>query len=75
MRLKILKEKLSVLQKLQIQNKNIVKSKKKTTEIISEKKEFETKIPQFMTLSKLEWDNNEIHAGIIKEPTAKSRIR
>ncbi len=49
MRLNILKEKLSVLQKLQIQKRNIVKSKKNTTEIISEKKEVETKIPQFMT--------------------------
>jgi len=75
MRLKIFKDKLSVLQKLQIQNKNIVKSKKNTTKIISEKKEFETKIPQFMTLSKLDWDNNEIHAGIIKDPTAKGGLR
>jgi len=75
MRLKILKEKLSVLQKLQKQNKNIVKSKKNTTEIISEKKKLETKIPQFMTLSKLDWDNNEIHAGIIKDPTAKGGLR
>jgi len=75
MRLKIFKDRLSVLQKLQIQNKNIVKSKKNTTKIISEKKEFETKIPQFMTLSKLDWDNNEIHAGIIKDPTAKGGLR
>ena len=75
MRLKILKEKLSILQKLQKQNKNIVKSKKNTTEIISEKKKIETKIPQFMTLSKLDWDNNEIHAGIIKDPTAKGGLR
>jgi len=64
-----------VLQKFQIQNRNIVKSKKNTTEIISEKEKSETKIPQFMTLSKLDWDNNEIHAGIIKDPTAKGGLR
>ena len=28
-----------------------------------------------MTLSKLDWDNNEIHAGIIKDPTAKGGLR
>ena len=28
-----------------------------------------------MTLSKLEWDNNEIHAGVIKDPTAKGGLR
>ena len=33
------------------------------------------KIPQFMTLSKLDWDNNEIHAGVIKDPTAKGGLR
>lgn len=54
---------------------NIVKSKKKTTEIIPKKEEPKTKIPQFMTLSKLDWDNNEIHAGVIKDPTAKGGLR
>ncbi|MEK0338275.1 MAG: type IV secretory pathway protein, partial [Nitrosopumilus sp.] len=76
MRLKILKDKLLVLQKLHTKNKNIVKSNKNTTETILEKSESsETKIPQFMTLSKLDWDNNEIHAGIIKDPTAKGGLR
>jgi len=32
-------------------------------------------VPQFMTLSKLEYDNNEIHAGITKDPTAKGGFR
>jgi len=75
MRLKILKDKLSVLQKLQIQTKNIVKSNKITKTISEKVEEDETKIPQFMTLSKLDWDNNEIHAGIIKDPTAKGGLR
>ncbi len=75
MRLNILKEKLLALQKLQIQNKSIIKPNK-ITKTISEKVETpETKIPQFMTLSKLDWDNNEIHAGIIKDPTAKGGLR
>ncbi len=74
MRLNILTDKLSVLQKLQTQTKNIVKSKKITGKTIS-KVEEEIKIPQFMTLSKLDWDNNEIHAGIIKDPTAKGGLR
>jgi len=74
MRLNILKDKLSVLQKLQTQPKNIVKSMKITRKTISEVEE-EIKIPQFMTLSKLDWDNNEIHAGIIKDPTAKGGLR
>jgi len=75
LRLKIIKDKLSVLQKLQTQAKNIAKSKEITTETISEKVESETSIPQFMTLSKLDWDNNEIHAGVIKDPTAKGGLR
>jgi len=75
MRLKILKDKLSVLQKLQRQNKSIIKSEK-NTETISEKSGgSETKIPQFMTLSKLDWGGNEIHAGVIKDPTAKGGLR
>ncbi len=28
-----------------------------------------------MTLSKLDWNNNEIHAGIIKNSTAKGGLR
>src|SRR3989338_5055181 len=39
------------------------------------KEKTENRIPQFMTLSKLDWDNNEIHAGIIKDPTAKGGLR
>ena len=54
--------------------RNIVKSMKITRKTISEVEE-EIKIPQFMTLSKLDWDNNEIHAGIIKDPTAKGGLR
>lgn len=64
-----------MLQKIQTETNKIVKSDKITTEIISKKIEDEPKIPQFMTLSKLEWDNNEIHAGVIKDPTAKGGLR
>ncbi len=62
------------LQKLQIQKKNITKSNE-ISKTISEKIESKPNIPQFMTLSKLDWDNNEIHAGIIKDPTAKGGLR
>jgi len=52
------------------------KTKQKPNEkIMSDKLESDTVIPQFMTLSKLEWDNNEIHAGVIKDPTAKGGLR
>ena len=71
---KTISDKLSVLQNLHIQNMGFLKSKK--TETISKKvEEIETEIPVFMTLSKLDWDNNEIHAGIIKDPTAKGGLR
>ncbi|MBT8172654.1 MAG: type IV secretory pathway protein, partial [Nitrosopumilus sp.] len=75
MRLKIFKEKLSGLQKLQVEPKGIIKEDKIKKEKDSKNEEKDTKIPQFMTLSKLEWDNNEIHAGIIKDPTAKGGLR
>lgn len=75
MRLKIFKDKLSVLQKIQTDNKSTIKSDKNKSEKSSKEVEVETKIPQFMTLSKLDWDNNEIHAGIIKDPTAKGGLR
>ncbi len=54
---------------------NIIKSKKNTKTVSKKVGKPETKIPQFMTLSKLDWDNNEIHAGIIKDPTAKGGLR
>ena len=75
LRLNIFKEKLSGLQKLQAEPKEIIKHDKNKKEIDSKNEEKDTKIPQFMTLSKLEWDNNEIHAGIIKDPTAKGGLR
>ena len=75
LRLKIFKDKLSVLQKLQTINKSIIKSNKITEKIPKKVEEIEKKIPVFMTLSKLDWDNNEIHAGIIKDPTAKGGLR
>lgn len=75
LRLKIFKEKLSGLQKLQVEPKETIKEDKIKKEIDSKNEEKDTKIPQFMTLSKLEWDNNEIHAGIIKDPTAKGGLR
>lgn len=75
LRLKIFKEKLSGLQKLQVEPKGIIKEDKIKKEKDSKNEEKNIKIPQFMTLSKLEWDNNEIHAGIIKDPTAKGGLR
>ncbi len=76
MRLNIFKDKISVLQKIQYDDKNIVKINGNASENTSKfVEEDEKKIPQFMTLSKLDWDNNEIHAGIIKDPTAKGGLR
>ncbi len=76
MRLKIFKDKISILQKIQYDNKNILKSSKNLPDNTSKlNEENGNKIPQFMTLSKLDWDNNEIHAGIIKDPTAKGGLR
>ncbi len=76
MRLNIFKDKISALQKIQYDDKNIVKingiASENTSKFVEED---EKKIPQFMTLSKLDWDNNEIHAGIIKDPTAKGGLR
>jgi len=76
MRLNIFKNKISALQKIQYDNKSILKSNEiqpnNSSKFIEES---ENKIPQFMTLSKLDWDNNEIHAGIIKDSTAKGGLR
>jgi flagellar protein FlaI len=72
MRLKVFKEKFLALPKTQFENKlkqnnmSIHETKPDTSE---------EKIPQFMTLSKLDWDDNEIHAGVIKDPTAKGGLR
>jgi len=76
MRIRIFKDKISILQKIQYDNKSILKSNKNSPDNISKlNEETENRIPQFMTLSKLDWDNNEIHAGIIKDPTAKGGLR
>lgn len=76
MMLKIFKDKISALQKIQQDNNSISKLNKNPPDNISKlNEENENKIPQFMTLSKLDWDNNEIHAGIIKDPTAKGGLR
>ncbi|WP_299290599.1 type II/IV secretion system ATPase subunit [Nitrosopumilus sp.] len=76
MKFTIIKDKLSVLEKLQTDSKIFTKSKKtlqKPKRVNSNQKE--KKVPQFMTLSKLDWDRNEIHAGVIKDPTAKGGLR
>ena len=76
MRLKIFKDKIAALQKIQYDNKSILKSNKNSSNNTSKlNEENKNKIPQFMTLSKLDWDNNEIHAGIIKDSTAKGGLR
>lgn len=76
MRLNIFKSKISALQKIQHDDKNIVKINEGVSENLSKFiEDDEKKIPKFMTLSKLDWDNNEIHSGIIKDPTAKGGLR
>ena len=68
MRLNIFKNKLAALQKIQYDDKNILKINKNSSEESSKfVEQNENEIPKFMTLSKLDWENNEIHAGIIKD--------
>ena len=71
----ILKDSLSVIQKIQTGTKSSEKSNRLLSKRKPNQVKEEDKIPQFMTLSKLDWDNNEIHAGIIKDPTAKGGLR
>jgi len=71
----IIKDSLSALQKLQPTSKPELKLKKTNPDKILKEKEKDSSIPQYMTLSKLDWDNNEIHSGIIKDPTAKGGLR
>ena len=65
-----------MLEKLQTESKIFAKSKKtlQKPKIVNSNQQ-EKKVPQFMTLSKLDWDRNEIHAGVIKDPTAKGGLR
>ena len=70
----ILKDSLSALQKFQPANKLDFKPKKKEIKTVADELEDDFNIPKYMTLSKLDWDNNEIHAGIIKDPTAKGGL-
>jgi len=71
----IFKDSLSALQKLQPIKKLETKPNEIQVKTVSEELEDDFKIPKYMTLSKLDWDNNEIHAGIIKDPTAKGGLR
>ena len=75
MKFNIFKDSLAALQKFQPVTKLDFKPKKTIIKTIEEELEEEFKIPKYMTLSKLDWDNNEIHAGIIKDPTAKGGLR
>jgi flagellar protein FlaI len=74
MRLNIFKDKITVLKTIHT-DKNILNINKDSDKKLSINEETENKIPQFMTLSKLDWDNNEIHAGIIKDQSAKGGLR
>lgn len=65
MRLKISKPSFGVF------NKKPVSEKENNIATQTEEKP----IPQFMTVSKIEFNNNEIHAGIIKDSTAKGGLR
>ena len=64
LRLNIFKDRFSGLQNLQINGKEKSDEKLRVSEKTSNSSKDE-KIPQFMTLSKLEWDENEIHAGVM----------
>ncbi|NQV38996.1 MAG: type II/IV secretion system ATPase subunit [Nitrosopumilus sp.] len=75
MKFNIFKDSLSALQKLQPIKKLETKPNEIQVKTVSEELEDDFKIPKYMTLSKLDWDNNEIHAGIIKDPTAKGGLR
>lgn len=55
--------------------KNSLEPVLKSTKYIENKDSSSNNIPQFMTLSKLEYEENEIHAGITKDPTAKGGLR
>ncbi|CAD6521354.1 Type IV secretory pathway component [metagenome] len=74
MRLNIFKDKITVLKSTHT-DKNILNINKDSNKTLVINEETENKIPQFMTLSKLDWDNNEIHAGIIKDQSAKGGLR
>ena len=74
MRLNIFKDKITVLKTIHT-DKNILNINKDSDKTSVTNEETENKIPQFMTLSKLDWDNNEIHAGIIKDQSAKGGLR
>ena len=74
MRLNIFKDKITVLKAIHT-DKNILNTNKDSNKTLGINEETENKIPQFMTLSKLDWDNNEIHAGIIKDQSAKGGLR
>lgn len=75
MKFNIFKDSLSALQKLQPIKNRETKPDEIHLKTISEELEDDFKIPKYMTLSKLDWDNNEIHAGIIKDPSAKGGLR
>ena len=75
MKFNIFKDSLSALQKLQPSNKPELKVTKTEPNKILKDRERDLSVPQYMTLSKLDWDNNEIHSGIIKDPTAKGGLR
>lgn len=72
-----------MLQKLQTQTnirepiskKSLQEEEDKFLEQFLKKPKKENKIPQFMAPSKLDYDNNEIQAGVVKDPTAKGGLR
>ncbi|MDX1596385.1 MAG: type IV secretory pathway protein, partial [Nitrosopumilaceae archaeon] len=67
MRLKIFKDKFPLLSKQD--------NKKNENNVKESSLDLENNATQFMTLSKLEFDGAEIHAGITKDPTAKGGLR
>lgn len=59
-----------------LKNNKVLKAGKTLIAKPSEKPEKVPKeTPNFMTMAKLDWDNNEIHAGIVKDPSAKGGLR
>jgi len=75
MNLNKFKKKIAPLEKITSESKNILKLDKVFKNKPDEPSKVQNEIPNFMTIAKLDWDNKEIHAGIIKDPTAKGGLR
>ena len=81
--LNIIKNKLSIsklpkgIGKSKSSPNNVDKNKEQSTDkmVNSEKISKTPTVPQFMTLSKIDFDQYDVRAGLIKDPTARGGIR